>query len=59
MHRKEDERWLRLCAQAAVEKDRDKLLALVREINELLEARAKATADPASDSSSLKPASNE
>jgi hypothetical protein len=31
------ERWKELCAQAAVEKDPKKLLALIREINDLLE----------------------
>lgn len=34
-----DERWKKLCAQAAVERDPDKLLALVKEINNLLEER--------------------
>jgi hypothetical protein len=33
------ERWMELCAQAAVEQDPNKLLALVREINELLEGK--------------------
>ena len=33
------ERWMELCAQAAVEQDPDKLLALVKEINDLLEAK--------------------
>jgi hypothetical protein len=33
------EAWLELCAQAAVEKDPDKLLVLVREINRLLEEK--------------------
>lgn len=33
------ERWLELCQQAAVEQDTDKLLQLIREINELLEAK--------------------
>jgi len=33
------ERWLELCAQAAIEEDHDKLIELVREINELLEAK--------------------
>jgi hypothetical protein len=35
----EDEPWLKLCQLAAVEKDPDKLMALVKEINDLLEAR--------------------
>jgi hypothetical protein len=34
-----DERWKELCAQAAVERDPATLLALVKEINNLLEAR--------------------
>ena len=33
------ERWLELCAQAAVEQDPDKLMALVKEINDLLEQK--------------------
>jgi hypothetical protein len=39
MERESDERWKKLCAQAAVERDPAKLLALVEEINNLLEAR--------------------
>ena len=33
------ERWLKLCAQAAVEQDPARLLEIVKEINELLEAK--------------------
>lgn len=33
------ERWMQLCAQAAVEQDPEKLLALVKEINDLLEEK--------------------
>ena len=33
------ERWMQLCAQAAVEQDPQKLLLLVTEINALLEAK--------------------
>jgi hypothetical protein len=33
------ERWLELCAQAAVEQDPEKLMALVQEINDLLEQK--------------------
>ncbi len=33
------ERWMELCAQAAVEKNPDKMLELVREINRLLEEK--------------------
>lgn len=34
-----EERWRELCAQAAVETDPNKLMALVKEINDLLEAK--------------------
>ena len=33
------ERWRELCQQAAVEQDSQKLLQLIREINQLLEAK--------------------
>ena len=33
------ERWMELCAQAAVEQDPNKLMEIVKEINELLEAK--------------------
>lgn len=33
------ERWMELCAQAAVEQDPVKLMQLVREINSLLEEK--------------------
>ena len=33
------ERWFQLCEQAAVEQDPQKLLLLVEEINQLLEAK--------------------
>jgi hypothetical protein len=33
------ERWFELCQQAAVEQDPQKLLALIKEINDLLEAK--------------------
>ena len=33
------ERWQELCAQAAVEQDREKLIELVKEINRLLEEK--------------------
>jgi len=33
------EKWMELCAQAAKEQDPQKLLALVEEINRLLEAK--------------------
>jgi hypothetical protein len=36
-----DEKWVELCRLAAIEKDPQKLLALVKEINDLLEARDK------------------
>jgi hypothetical protein len=34
-----EERWFQLCGQAAVEQDPVKMLALVTEINDLLEAK--------------------
>ncbi|HWY56976.1 MAG TPA: hypothetical protein VNZ03_21090 [Terriglobales bacterium] len=37
--KKREERWLELCQQAVIEKDPTKLMALVAEINRLLEAR--------------------
>jgi hypothetical protein len=40
------ERWVALCAQAAVEKDPKKLLELVSEINRLLDARRKRLSSP-------------
>ncbi len=46
---KNDERWKQLCAQASVEKDTKKLLALTQEINRLLqeqEERSKAQRGP-------------
>jgi len=33
------ERWMELCKQAATEQDPQKLMALVKEINDLLEAK--------------------
>jgi hypothetical protein len=33
------ERWQQLCEQAAVEQDRQKLMALVKEIDQLLEEK--------------------
>jgi hypothetical protein len=36
-----EERWKRLCEQAAKEQDRKKLIELVNEINELLDAKQK------------------
>jgi hypothetical protein len=33
------ERWQQLCALAAAEQDPDKLLLLIREINDILEAK--------------------
>ena len=39
MQGKNQERWFQLCQQAAVETDPAKMLALVREINDLLDAK--------------------
>ncbi len=41
MQEKQRERWMELCEQASVEQDPDKLLALVVEINRLLEEKEK------------------
>ena len=35
------ERWYLLCQQAAVEQDPDKMLELIKEINDLLEEKEK------------------
>jgi hypothetical protein len=37
MHEEHRQRWKELCAEAAVETDRDKLVELTREINRLLQ----------------------
>jgi hypothetical protein len=50
------ERWQRLCELAADEQDHERLLELVKEINDLLEAKEKRLAmqrKPLSDESSL------
>jgi hypothetical protein len=39
MQGEKKERWMELCAQAAVEQDPEKLMELVREINNLLEEK--------------------
>jgi predicted metal-dependent RNase len=36
---REDERWKQLCSQAAVERDPDKLMKLLQEINRLLDEK--------------------
>jgi hypothetical protein len=41
------EEWMKLCEQAAVEKDPEKLLALTREINRLLRDREDGLKKPA------------
>ncbi len=33
------ERWMRLCEQAAIEQDTEKLMALINEIIQMLEAK--------------------
>ena len=43
--RDRQEEWEGLCRQASVEQDREKLLQLVRRINELLEAKDKRLQD--------------
>jgi len=37
--RENKEKWMELCAQAANEQDSQKLMALIREITELLETK--------------------
>jgi hypothetical protein len=39
MQGEKKERWMELCAQAAIEQDPTKLVELVREINNLLEEK--------------------
>jgi hypothetical protein len=39
MQGEKKERWMELCAQAAVEQDPEKLMELVKEINDLLEEK--------------------
>ena len=39
MKGEQKERWLQLCEQAAVEQDAEKLLALIQEINRILEEK--------------------
>lgn len=39
MKGEQKERWMQLCALAAVEQDSDKLMALVEQINRLLEEK--------------------
>jgi hypothetical protein len=39
MQGEKKERWLELCAQAADEKDPQKLLALIKQISDLLEEK--------------------
>ena len=39
MQGKTRERWMELCMRAAEEEDTDKLIALVRQINDLLEEK--------------------
>jgi hypothetical protein len=39
--RENEPRWRQLCEQAAVEQDSPKLLELIKEINDLLEAKRK------------------
>jgi hypothetical protein len=41
MHGPTGDRWVKLCEQAAVEQDKNKLLKLTAEIARLLEERAK------------------
>ena len=45
MQGKNKERWLELSEQAAIEQDSEKLLALIKEINDMLEAKEKRLAE--------------
>jgi hypothetical protein len=45
MNGSNEERWKKLCAQAAREQDPKKLVQLVKEINDLLEAKRKRLSD--------------
>jgi hypothetical protein len=42
----EDERWMKLCQQASTEQNPEKLLELVKEINELLDSKNKRRVNP-------------
>lgn len=46
------ERWMQLCEQAATEQDPEKLMALIAEINRLLEAKERRLRHHTSDSNS-------
>lgn len=46
------ERWRRLCEQAAVEQDPDKLLGLINEITQLLDQKEQRLKEQRSDSQS-------
>jgi hypothetical protein len=49
-----NERWMQLCEMAATEQDPDKLIELIREINDLLEAkRARLENDGTGDGASV------
>ena len=39
MQNETKERWKELCERAAVEQDHDKFLAIIQELNEVLEAK--------------------
>ena len=46
--KEQSERWMKLCAQVAVEQDPDKVLELVKEINELLQQKERRIGIPGS-----------
>jgi hypothetical protein len=46
----QDERWMKLCAEAVNEKDSQKFLELIKEINDLLEAKRARFSDKKVDS---------
>jgi hypothetical protein len=39
MHGEKAERWLKLCEEAAIEQDHERLMKLITEINQLLEEK--------------------
>ena len=49
------ERWFELCERAANEQDLERLLSLVKEINDLLEEKERRLAGPRQEDQSIKP----
>lgn len=55
MQGEKKERWMELCAQAAVEQDPEKLMALVNEINKLLKEKEQRLGFRSPESSDISP----